>query len=137
VESVTIRITRLRDLDGALHIVRNGDISVATNLSFGYSNVNVDLRVSYDSDVDKVAEIINKVGSEMAAEEVWQERIVEAIQFLRVDSFGHSSVHIKALGKVLPGAQWDVAGEFRKRIIPGFKAAGVEIPLPQRVVHKA
>lgn len=137
VESVTIRITRLRDLDGALHIIRNGDISIATNLSFGYSNVDVDLRISYDSDVEKVAKVINRVGSELAAEPEWQERIIEPIHFLRVDKFGQSSVLIKALGKVRPGDQWDVAGEFRKRIIPSFKAAGIEIPLPQRVIHKA
>ncbi|HKR81649.1 MAG TPA: mechanosensitive ion channel family protein [Candidatus Saccharimonadales bacterium] len=137
VESVTIRITRLRDLDGALHIIRNGDISIATNLSFGFSNVDVDLRVGYDANIDKVTTIVNRVGDEMAAEPEWQERIIEPIQFLRVDSFGQSSVHIKALGKVRPGDQWDVAGEFRKRIISSFKTAGIEIPLPQRVIHKA
>ncbi len=137
VESVTIRITRLRDLDGGLHIVRNGDISVATNLSFGFSNVDIDIRVDYQADIDEVAVIINKLGSQMAADETWQRRIVEPIQFLRVDSFGQSSVHIKALGKVTPGAQWDVAGEFRKQLMPAFKKAGIEIPLPQRVIHKA
>jgi small-conductance mechanosensitive channel len=137
VESVTIRITRLRDLDGALHIIRNGDISIATNLSFGYSNVEIDLRVGYESNIDKVSEVINRVGGELAADPKWQERIIEPVQFLRVDSFGHSSVHIKALGKVRPGDQWDVAGEFRKRIIPSFKTAGIEMPLPQRVIHKA
>jgi len=137
VESVTIRITRLRDLDGALHIVRNGDISIATNLSFGFSNVNIDIPVAYNANIETVKEVMNRIGDALAAEEVWEKRIVEPIQFLRVDSFGHSAVNIKALGKVMPGDQWDVAGEFRKRIIPAFKQAGIEIPLPQRVIHKA
>ncbi len=137
VETVTIRITRLRDLDGALHIVRNGDISIATNLSFGYSNVNIDIPVAYDSNIETVKEVLNRLGDEMSADADWEKRIVDPIQFLRVDSFGHSAVNIKALGKVMPGEQWDVAGEFRKRLIVAFKKAGVEIPLPQRVIHKS
>ncbi|HSX07680.1 MAG TPA: mechanosensitive ion channel family protein [Candidatus Saccharimonadales bacterium] len=136
VESITIRITRLRDLDGALHVVRNGDVSVATNLSFGFSNVNVDLRVAYDSNMEKVIETINKVGDELAKDEVWKEHIVEPIQFLRVDDFGQSAVQIKALGKVRPGNQWDVAGEFRRRLMPAFDKAKIDIPFPQRVVHE-
>lgn len=136
VESITIRITRLRDLDGALHVVRNGDVSVATNLSFGFSNVNVDLRVAYDSNMEKVIETINQVGDELAKDEVWKDHIVEPIQFLRVDDFGQSAVHIKALGKVRPGNQWDVAGEFRRRLMPAFDKAKIDIPFPQRVVHE-
>ncbi len=137
VESITIRITRLRDLDGALHIVQNGDIGVVTNLSFGFSNVNIDVPVAYDADIAKVAETINKVGSAIAADEVWRDSIVEPIRFLRVESFGQSAVNIKALGKVKPGEQFDVAGAFRRQLMVAFEKAGIEIPLPQRVIHKA
>lgn len=135
VEDVSLRMTKLRDLDGNLHFIPNGAMVAVTNRSFGWASVNIDLNVSYDSDLEKVKEIINSVGESMLQEEKWTEVILEPVQFLRVDSFGDSSVVVKALGKVTPANQWEVAGEFRLRIKKAFDDAGVEIPFPQRVVH--
>jgi small-conductance mechanosensitive channel len=135
VEDITIRITRLRDLDGNMHIVQNGSPIVVTNLTFDYANVNVDVSVAYESDVDKVEKVMNQVGQDMAEDDEWKEHIVEPIQFLRVDGFEDSAVRIKALGKVEPAKQWDVAGEFRRRIKRAFEKNGIQIPFPQVVVH--
>lgn len=135
VEDITLRITRLRDLDGNLHIIQNGEATTVTNRSFGHANVNVDVGVSYDSDVSTVEKIMNEVGSSMKADETWGPSIIEPIMFLRVDGFEASAVRIKALGKVEPAMQWDVAGEFRRRLIVAFKKGGVTIPFPQIVVH--
>lgn len=137
VEDITIRITRLRDLDGNLHIVQNGAANIITNRSFGFANVNVDVGVSYDSDINKVEEIMNKVGQDMKADQAWAEVIVEPIQFLRVDGFEDSSVRVKALGKVEPAMQWDVAGEFRRRLKKAFEKNSITIPFPQVVVYQA
>ena len=137
VEDITIRITRLRDLDGNMHIIQNGSAGAVTNLSFGYANVNVDVRVAYESDVNKVEKIMNEVGDEMTKDEKWAGTIVEPIQFLRVDGFEDSGVRIKALGKVEPAMQWDVAGEFRRRLKKAFEKHDISIPLPQVVVHQA
>lgn len=137
VEDISVRITRLRDLDGNLHIVQNGAPIVVTNLSIGFANVNVDVGVSYDADVDKVESIINHIGEDMSKDEKWAESILEPIQFLRVDSFGDARVNIKALGKVRPGMQWDVAGEYRRRLKKAFYKNGIEIPFQQVVVHQA
>lgn len=136
VEDITIRITRLRDLDGNLHIVQNGAANIVTNRTFDYANVNIDIGVAYDSDVDHVEKTMNRVGADMAADDTWREHIVEPIKFLRVDNFDESSVRIKALGKVVPAMQWDVAGEFRRRIKKAFEKEGITIPFPQVVVHK-
>jgi moderate conductance mechanosensitive channel len=137
VEDITIRITRLRDLDGNLHTVPNGNVWTVTNRTFHYANVNIDVRVAYESDLDKVEKIVNTVGTEMKEDEAWAERIVEPVQFLRVDGFEDWGVRIKALGKVEPAQQWDVAGEFRRRVIKAFEKNGVTIPLPQIVVHSS
>ncbi len=137
VEDITIRITRLRDLDGNLHIVRNGLTTTITNLTFDYANVNVDVRVAYDSDIDTVEHVINEVGAAMSADEKWSSSIKEPIAFLRVDGFEESAVRIKALGKVEPALQWDVAGEFRRRLKKAFEESGITIPLPQLVVRKS
>lgn len=136
VEDFSLRVTKLRDLDGNLHIVENGATSEITNLSFEFANVNVDVRVSYDSDLDKVEKVINKVGDQMQEEEEWKPHIFEPIHFLRVDEFEDSAIRIKALGKVEPAQQWDISGEFRRRLKKEFDKNGITIPLPQMVIHQ-
>ncbi len=135
VEDITLRITRLRDLDGNLHIIQHGETTTITNRSFGYANVNVDVGVSYDADINLVETVMNKVGAAMKDDETWGPSIIEPIKFLRVDGFDSSAVRMKALGKVEPAMQWDVAGEFRRRLMAAFKKNNITIPLPQIVVH--
>lgn len=137
VEDITIRITRLRDLDGNMYIVPNGSTNIVNNRTFEYANVNVDLRVAYESDVDAVERVINEVGNKLAEDETWKEDIFEPIQFLRVDGFEDSAVRIKALGKVRPAKQWDIAGEFRRRSKKAFEKNGIVIPFNQVVVHQS
>lgn len=136
VEDISIRATRLRDLDGTLHIVTNGTAAVITNRTFQYASPVLDIGVSYDADIDQVEKVINEVGQAMQKDAKWQDVILEPIQFLRVDSFNDSSVTVKAVGKVKPGEQWGVAGEFRRRVKQAFDKAGIEIPFPQVVVHQ-
>jgi small conductance mechanosensitive channel len=136
VEDVSIRITKLRDLHGNLHIVPNGLAGVITNLSYKFANVNIDVGVSYASDIDKVEKVMNEVGKKMAAEAPWDDKIIEPIQFLRLDDFGDSSITIKALGKVKPATQWETAAEFRRRLKIAFEKNGIEIPFQQVVVHQ-
>lgn len=137
VEDISIRATRLRDLDGRLHIVPNGSAGVITNMSLEFAQVNVDVGVGYDSNIDLVEKIINKVGSDMAKDEPWSENILQPIKFLRVDNFADSSIVVKSVGRVKPATQWDVAGEFRRRLKAAFDEQGIQIPLPQVVIHEA
>lgn len=137
VESVTIRITKLRDMDGTLHFVPNGQITIVSNQTFGYANVNLDINVSYDSDVKKVQEVINEVGAALARDDEWKASILEPIQFLRVNNFSESGVTLKALGKVMPGSQWDVAGEFRKRLKAAFEDHRIIMLQAQRIIQQA
>lgn len=137
VEDITIRITKLRDLDGNLHIVQNGSGGVVTNLSFDFSNVNIDVGVSYATDLDKARDVLNAVGIEQAGEDEWKSSIIEPIQFLRVDSFNDSSVTLKSVGKVQPAMQWAIAGDFRLRVKKAFDKHGIEIPFQQVVIHQA
>ena len=120
VEDLTVRITRLRDLDGNLHVIGNGAAQAVTNLSYKYANVNIDIDVAYASDIDTVEEAINEVGQKMAKSDTWSRSIFEPIQFLRVDGFIESGVRIKSLGRVEPAEQWAVAGEFRRRLKKEF-----------------
>lgn len=135
VEDITLRITKLRDLDGTLNIVRNGEASIITNRTYQYSSVVIDINVAYDSDIDKVEKVMNQVGTDMLKDESLVKVISEPIQFLRVDNFLDSGIVVKALGTVQPAEQWTIAGEYRRRLLKAFKEAKIEIPLPQIVVH--
>lgn len=137
VEDITIRVTKLRDLDGNVHYVRNGDAGVITNMTSEWANANIDIQVGWDANVDQVEKIINEVGTTMALEEAWKPKIVEPVQFYRLDSFSPSAITVKALGKTTPIDQWTVAGEFRRRIKVAFEKHGIERPYPQRVLHEA
>ena len=136
VEDLTLRITKLRDLDGSVYFIPNGEIKAVQNLTLEFSSVVVDVTVSYDTDVDKAEKVINEVGEELAQDEEWQDRTIEPIAFLRVNSFDESGVKLRMLGKVQPSEQWAVAGEYRKRLKKAFEKHAIEIALPQRVIHQ-
>lgn len=136
VEDISMRMTTLRDLDGVVHHVPHGEVKKVSNLSKKFSRVNLNIGISYNSSLEKVITVVNKVGRELADDPKWKEHILKAPQFLRVDDFGDSAIIIKILGETKPIKQWEVAGEFRKRLKLAFDREGIEIPFPQRVVHQ-
>jgi small conductance mechanosensitive channel len=137
VERISLRVTVLRDLDGIVHHVPNGTIDITSNFSKEYSGINLNIGVAYASDLEEVIKIINKVGDDISKDPEWKELVIEKPQFLRVDNFGDNSIDMKITGSVEPLKQWDVTGELRKRLKIAFDKAGIEIPFPQRVIHKA
>lgn len=137
IEDISLRITKLRDLDGTLHIIRNGEASIITNHTYKYSSVVIDISVAYDSDINLIEKTMNDVGMKMLEEPELAIDIREPIRFLRVDAFLDSAVVIKTLGKVVPAKQWDIAGEYRRRLLTAFNKKGITVAFPQVVVHKA
>lgn len=135
VEDISLRITKLRDLDGTLNIVRNGEASIITNRTYQYSSVVIDITVGYESDIDHVEKVMNKVGDDMVKDEEMAKVISDPIQFLRVENFTDSGITVKALGTVQPAEQWTVAGEYRRRILKAFASEHIILPIPQIVVH--
>lgn len=136
VEDITLRSTVLRDLDGVVHHVPNGEIKKTANKSKDFSRVNLDIGVSYDADLKKVIDVVNRVGDELANDPEFKEKILEPPKFLRVHDLADSSVVIKILGKTKPLCEPDITGELRKRIKITFDQEGIEIPFPQMVIHK-
>lgn len=137
VVEITLRKTILRDLNGTLHHIPHGEIKKVANLTKDFSRVNINLGVAYSSKLEEVIRVINETGLQMAQEDAWKEKIISPIQFVRVDDFADSAIMVKVLGDTKVLMQWEVAGEFRKRIKMAFDKAGIEIPFPQRVVHTA
>lgn len=137
VEDISMRMTTLRDLDGIVHHVPHGEIKKVSNLSKEFARVNLNIGISYSSNLEQVISVVNKIGKELAEDPAWKEYILKPPLFLRVDDFGDSAIVIKILGETKPLKQWDVTGELRKRIKIAFDQEGIEIPFPQRVVHQA
>lgn len=137
VEDISLRKTTLRDINGVVHHIPHGEIKIVSNQSKDFARVNIDIGIAYRSDIEKVIEVVNKTGTELAADPYFGDLIISPPRFLRVNEFGDSAIIIKILGDTKPLKQWEVAGELRKRLKTAFDREGIEIPFPQRVVHTA
>ncbi len=135
VEDMSLRRTVVRDMDGIVHSVPNGEIRVASNYTREYSRVNLNISVAYDENLDHVIAVINKVGKELAEDPAWSPRIIKPPQFLRVDNLGDSGIDINIVGETRPMEQWNVTGELRKRLKLAFDLEGIEIPWPHIRVY--
>jgi small-conductance mechanosensitive channel len=134
VEEINLRRTILRDLDGVQHIIPNGEIKKASNLTKGFARVNLNVGVAYKENIEKVIKILNQVGQKLAEDSQWKADITKPPRVLGVDDFADSAVIIKILGETKPLRQWDVTRELRKRIKIAFDKEGIEIPFPQMSV---
>jgi small conductance mechanosensitive channel len=134
VEDFSLRRTTLRDLDGVVHTVPNGEIQVASNLTRVWARINQDVLVAYGTDIDEATRVVDEVGKAMAADATWKRRILEVPRVERVEALGEYGVTLKILGTVRAPDQWAAAGELRKRLLAAFREHGIEIPRQQRLV---
>jgi moderate conductance mechanosensitive channel len=134
VEEFSLRRTVLRDLDGTVHTVPNGQIMVASNMTRVWARVNIDIPVAYDTDLDLATRLIDEVGAQLHGDPEWVARLLEAPRVVRVGHFGDTGVSLKVLGQVPAAEQWAVAGELRKRILAAFAERGIKIPTAPRVM---
>jgi small conductance mechanosensitive channel len=130
VESVGFRRTIIRDANGVVHSIPNGQISTSSNFTREWSNINLNIPVSYNTDIDHAMEVINNIGIEMSKDKYFGKLIRSAPKALRLENFNDSSMEIKVTGETKASTQWEVAGELRKRIKKTFDTEGIEIPFP-------
>ena len=136
VEEIRLRTTVLRDLDGSIHHVPNGEVRVATNLTYEYSRVVVDLSVAYEESVDRALEVIGEVAGGLAADPEWSSAVVDDPQVLGVDALDDSGVVIRVLFTTDPDTRWTVKREFLRRAKNGLDEAGIEIPYPHVTITR-
>lgn len=137
VQDISLRKTTLRDLDGTVHHINHGSITLVSNQSKDFARVNLEIGVGYDTNLDHVINVIDKTGEELAEDPDFKDMILSPPKFLRINDFADSAIIIKILGETKPLRQWEVTGELRKRLKIAFDREGIEIPFPQRVVHQA
>lgn len=131
VVEITPRRTVLRDLDGHLHSIPNGEIGIATNMTRGLSRINLDVSVAYEEDVDRVIVTVNEVCKDLAGERPADFLTTPAV--LRVSNLAADGVDLKIVGDVQPGKQWELTGELRRRLKARFDRDGIEIPYHREV----
>lgn len=135
VEEVTLRYVRLRDYDGRVHFVPNGQISSVINSTRGYSFAVLDIGVAYRENVDTVMEVMHEVARELRAHPDFAEHILEDLEMAGVDQWGDSAVVIKCRFKVVAMRQWLIKREYLRRLKNAFDAHGIEIPFPHLTVY--
>ena len=135
VEDINLRRTVIRDLEFVVHVVPNGSIDVVSNLTKEKSRMVIDIPVAYKEDLERCIEALNAIGEEMQQDDLWGSIITAKITVLRVNNFADSAIDIRCLGQTLPIRQWEVAGEFRKRVKRRFDELGIEIPFPHQTVY--
>lgn len=131
VEEITLRTVRLRDEDGAVHIVPHSMARSVINKTFDYAKVNVELGVSADTDVDQIKKIIDEVGDAMVQDNDWKTKITEPLRYQSFLKFDESQITVRASGKVKPGKQWAVDSEFRIRIKKALEDHGIALQFKQ------
>lgn len=131
VESIDLRTTRIRDNAGRHHIVRNGQIVEVVHFSKDYTNAVVEVGVAYESDLNKVFEVLKATGEELKEQ---NNNVVEASDIKGLDNFGESELTIRIVTRVKPGCHLQVERDLRKRIKEAFDKHDIEIPYARRVL---
>ncbi len=136
VEAITVRQTVMRDYEGNKHFIPNGIIEVTSNLSMDFSNLILNIDIAYDTNIETVKKIVNRVGQDLSQDPEFKSLIIQTPAFVRVQDFGAHAVVIRISGRLKPGSQWKVAGEMRLRLKEAFDKNKIEIPYQQLVVHQ-
>lgn len=134
VEEIKLRTTRLRDVQGTVWHIPNGEIRRVGNKSQQWARAVLDVEVAYDTDINHAAEIIKEVADSVWEDELETATVLEEPEIWGVETFGSSSIAIRVVLKVEPGEQWATMREVRKRLKAAFDREGIEIPFPQRTV---
>ena len=134
VEEVNLRTTILRDVQGTVHVVPNGEIRVLSNKTKGWSRAVLEIGVGYREDPDRVIAVLEELAAEIAEDTVFGSLLLETPTVPGVEAYSDSAVTIRMMAKTVPLKQWDVARELRRRIKHRFDAEGIEMPFPQRTV---
>ncbi len=135
VEEITLRFVRLRDYDGAVHYVPNGQITTVVNMTRGFGNAVFEIGVAYREDIDVVMSLMRKVAAQLRADERFSKRIQEDLDIAGVDRWDDSAVIIRCRMQCVAGDQWGVKREYLRRLKAAFDEHSIEIPFPHMTVY--
>lgn len=131
IEEMALRVTKIRDFNGDLHILPNGEIKKVTNKSNGKMRAWVNMSIAYEEDINRAIEVLNKVSEKLKEE---NPSILEGPTVLGVTDLRDSEVVISIIAKTIPMEQWAIERLMRKTFKEAFDKHGIEIPYPRRVI---
>ncbi len=134
VEDITLRITSIRDMEGHLHYIPNGEIKTVSNRSRQWSRVILDIGVPYDEDLKKSFSLLNEISKEISEDVNYKNYIITPIRVLGITEFGESSAIIRVWGKVKPGKHYAINRDFRKRLVEKAGKLNLKIPYPKKAM---
>ena len=135
VESINLRRTVLRDLEGKVHTIPHGEITTTTNFTKYWSRVVLDIGVAYKEDMTNVFKVLNEIGMELGNHPELGLKVIDPPKVLRLNSFDDSQITIRMLGVCKPLTQWELAGWMRLRIKERFDQERIEIPFPHQSIY--
>jgi small conductance mechanosensitive channel len=127
VEKMTLRATFLRDLEGALHIIPNGEIRIVSNRTKDWSRAVVNVGVAHKEGIGRVVAALGKIGRDFYRDKEFAPLLLEEPMISGVEALGDWTVTVQIMVKTKPGKQWDVARELRRRIKESFEQEGITI----------
>jgi small conductance mechanosensitive channel len=128
VEEVTLRITRLRTVNGEVVIIPNGQIVQVTNMSRDWARAVIDVPVPSTASVNRVREILHRVGLEAYKDDELGPLLLDAPSVLGVESIEVDTIHVRVVARTLPGKQFTVGRELRARVASAFQEEGINVP---------
>ncbi len=136
VEDIQFRVTVLRDLEGNVHYVPNGQITVASNYTSLYAQPVIDVGVGYNTDLDRAMEVMLDELRSLATDPEWKDRITDSPELLGVEELGDSAIVLRARLTTQADARWTVRREALRRIKIRFDAEGIAIPFPHLTISQ-
>lgn len=133
VEELGVRVTKIRDFSGELHIIPNSNIGAVTNRTRGAMRALVKVSVAYEEDMDRVISLLEQVCKEIGEE---NENIVDGPTILGISDLGEYGVDLTIVAKTNPMDQWSVEREIRKKVKEAFDRENIEIPYPKRIIYE-
>jgi small conductance mechanosensitive channel len=128
VEAVTLRVTTLRDFNGFVHFVPNGEMKVVTNRSRGWNRLAVDVPIASGEDLDRAFEVCREVASGINQDALWRERLLDPVDLWGVESLNSQEILLRMVLRARPGPDApEVARELRRRLLSGFARAGIRM----------
>lgn len=134
VEAVSLRVTRIRDVNGTVWHVPNGAVTRVGNKSQQWARALLDVNVVYGTDVDRAERLIKETADVLWNDPEWRDRIIEEPEVWGVEQLAAESIHIRLVVKTQPAQQFAVTRELRRRLLQSFQANGIEVPTGQRVM---
>jgi small conductance mechanosensitive channel len=134
IERITLRLTILRDEEGVVHFIPNGQVGMVSNCTREWSQARVEIGASYNAPPQQVIECLREIGDQLCADPVHGGYLL-LCEVLGLERFDDSAVIYKVRLRVTAGQQWQIARLYRQRVMETFAERGIEIPFPQVVMH--